>query len=62
MAVTAAALVAVPSMSVAPKAEADSCRCPALYAPVICDHDRTFPNQCYADCRHAKNCVPTGGI
>lgn len=36
------------------------CRCPLVYAPVICDHNRTYPNPCEADCHNAKNCVPTG--
>jgi hypothetical protein len=62
-AVTAAALVAVPSLSVAPTAEAaPRCFCPAIYAPVICNHNRVFDNQCFADCRHAKNCVPLDGV
>ena len=39
-------------------AEAGPCRCPQIYAPVICDHDRVYPNPCVADCRNAKNCVP----
>jgi hypothetical protein len=41
-------------------AEAGGCRCPLIYAPVTCDHDKTYPNQCEADCHHAKNCVPSG--
>jgi hypothetical protein len=40
--------------------EAGACRCPLIYAPVTCDHGRTYPNQCEADCHNAKNCVPTG--
>jgi len=36
------------------------CFCPAIYAPVTCDHNKTYPNQCEADCHHAKNCVPSG--
>ena len=37
--------------------------CPLIYAPVICDKDRIYPNQCVADSKHAKNCVPyTQGI
>jgi hypothetical protein len=36
------------------------CRCPMIYAPVQCDHGRIFPNQCVADCRNGKNCVPIG--
>ena len=36
-------------------------RCPLIYAPVICDKGVIYPNQCVADSRHAKNCVPCGG-
>lgn len=36
------------------------CICPLIYAPVQCDHGKTYPNQCVADCHHAKNCVPIG--
>ena len=42
------------------KVEAAACRCPLIYAPVTCDHGRTYPNQCVADCHNAKNCVPSG--
>ena len=35
-------------------------RCPLIYAPVICDHGKTYPNLCYAEQHHAKNCVPLG--
>jgi len=42
------------------KAEAIGCICPLIYAPVTCDHNKTYPNQCVADCHHAKNCVPSG--
>jgi hypothetical protein len=41
-------------------AEAGGCRCPLIYAPVTCDHNKTYPNPCEADCHHAKNCVPSG--
>lgn len=50
-----AALIATP-------AEAARCICPQVYAPVQCDHGKVYPNQCVADCHHAKNCVPTGII
>lgn len=43
------------------RVEAAPCRCPLIYAPVVCDHNRTYSNQCFADCHNAKNCVPTGG-
>jgi hypothetical protein len=36
------------------------CRCPMIYAPVECDKGKIYPNQCVADCRNAKNCVPIG--
>jgi len=42
---------------VQPSAEA---RCPLVYAPVICDNGKTYPNQCVADQHHAKNCRPLG--
>jgi hypothetical protein len=38
------------------------CICPQVYAPVQCDHGKIYPNQCVADCRHAKNCVPLDWI
>jgi hypothetical protein len=41
-------------------AEAARCVCPKVYAPVECDRGKVYPNQCVADCRHAKNCVPIG--
>jgi len=40
--------------------QAGGCRCPLIYAPVVCDKGKTYPNQCEADCHHAKNCVPAG--
>lgn len=43
-------------------AQAAPCRCPLIYAPVKCSNGNTYPNQCVADCHHAKNCVPTGDI
>jgi hypothetical protein len=36
--------------------------CPEIYAPVICSNGKIYPNQCYADRAHAKDCVPYGGI
>lgn len=36
--------------------------CPQIYAPVICDNGKTYPNQCEADRKKAKNCVPTGDL
>jgi len=34
------------------------CICPKLYAPVICDNGKIYPNPCYAECRNAEGCVP----
>lgn len=53
--------VVLGAMSLATEVQA-RCICPQIYAPVICDHGKTYPNQCVADCRNAKNCVPTGGF
>jgi hypothetical protein len=44
------------------EAEAARCLCPQIYAPVVCDNGKTYPNQCVANCQRAKNCVPTGDI
>jgi hypothetical protein len=65
----AALFLAVASLSVAAvtlitatatPAVAGGCLCPQIYAPVICDGGKIYPNQCEADCHHAKNCVPYG--
>ena len=32
--------------------------CPQVYAPVICDNGKVYPNQCVADRKNGKNCVP----
>jgi hypothetical protein len=58
VAAIAAAAIASESSS---KAQGSACRCPLIYAPVVCDNGRTYPNQCVANCHHAKGCVPTGG-
>lgn len=36
--------------------------CPKIYAPVICDNGKIYPNQCEADRKNAKNCEPYGGL
>lgn len=56
--VVAAVAVVITSLSVA--FAAPSGKCPAIYAPVICDNGNVYPNQCVADQHHAKNCVPYG--
>ena len=63
--VFAGAMVLVAALSVgslATNVQSCGCRCPLIYAPVICDHGKTYPNPCVADCHNAKNCVPTGGL
>ena len=32
--------------------------CPKLWAPVICDDGKSYPNQCWADKKNATGCVP----
>lgn len=54
------ATAAVGTVAVVSQAQAGACRCPLIYAPVTCDHGKTYPNQCVADCHNAKNCVPSG--
>ena len=49
-------------MTAPAEAAISGCICPQIYAPVICDKGKTYPNQCLADCRNAKNCRPTGEI
>ena len=48
-------------LSIFTEAEAAGCICPLIYAPVLCDNGKVYSNQCIANCRHAKNCVPIGG-
>jgi len=59
-AIVLVAAVAIGVLTVFTPAEARGCICPLIYAPVECDHGRVYPNQCVADCHHAKNCVPIG--
>ena len=54
------ATAAVGTAALIGEAQAGPCRCPLIYAPVVCDHGKTYPNLCVANCHHAKNCVPTG--
>jgi len=56
---TAVVLVTVSS---SPAEAAGGCRCPLIYAPVVCDKGKVYPNLCVAECHNAKNCVPTGGL
>ena len=36
------------------------CRCPLIVAQVMCDNGKVYINQCFANCAHARNCVPYG--
>ncbi|NOT01562.1 MAG: hypothetical protein HOP29_13145 [Phycisphaerales bacterium] len=60
MALAAAAVVVVTGF---PNAASGGPKlCPEIYAPVICDNGKVYPNLCYANKAHAKNCVPYGDI
>ena len=51
----------IPAPAGGPQIQAEGgARCPLIYAPVICDNGKTYPNQCVADQHHAKNCQPLG--
>jgi len=54
------ALIVVAGGLLAESALAGPPLCPQIYAPVICSNGKIYPNQCYADKAHAKNCVPYG--
>ena len=62
LATVAALAIAAGAAAVFTEVHAAACRCPLIYAPVQCDNGKTYPNQCVADCHHAKNCVPTGEL
>ena len=38
--------------------EAGGCKCPLVYAPVLCSNGKTYPNLCVAQCHHSSGCVP----
>lgn len=57
-----AAVVAITSFSNAAGGGGGPQLCPDIYAPVICDGGKIYPNQCYADRQKAKNCRPYGDI
>jgi len=52
-AVAGGALALFTEVNAAPR-----CICPKVYAPVVCDNGKTYPNLCVANCKRAKNCVP----
>ena len=56
------ATAAIGTTALIVEVQAGPCRCPLIYAPVICDHGKTFPNLCVAQCHGGKNCVPTGEL
>lgn len=54
---TGALAAASPSMA-APGCKKDpNAICPAIFAPVQCDHNKTYSNQCFADADCATNCM-----
>lgn len=34
--------------------------CPAIFDPVVCDHNKTYSNSCFAAADCATGCVPAG--
>jgi len=53
------ATAAVGSLAlIAPVEAKGPCICPQIYAPVVCDNGKTYPNPCVAECRNGRNCVP----
>ena len=58
--VAACVAVTLGTRSTSSAATAAACRCPLIYAPVVCDNGKSYPNQCVADCHHARGCVPSG--
>ena len=54
------ALIVVAAGTLVTAAHAGPPLCPEVYAPVICSNGKIYPNQCYADRAHAKDCVPYG--
>ena len=61
-AVAAIFVVGISAFLSSEPAAAGGCICPQVYAPVKCSNGKTYPNQCVANCQHAKDCVPTGDI
>ena len=57
--VVAAVLAILPGEPVL-AAKAGGGPCPKIYAPVVCDNGKTYPNQCVADRHNAQNCEPVG--
>lgn len=60
--IAGAAVFAFMSGKPAEAARGGGVKCPMIWAPVICDGDKIYSNQCFADKAHARNCVPYGGI
>lgn len=61
LAMVATMAIGVIALSTAVQAKG-RCVCPKIYAPVECDRGKVYANQCLADCRNAKNCVPVGSL
>jgi hypothetical protein len=62
-AVLLALAVGLVALLVTPPVEAKGgCRCPLIYAPVLCDNGKVYPNLCVAECHNGRNCVPTGEL
>ena len=57
--VVAAVMASLPAKPVQAATAAEG-PCPKIYAPVVCDNGKTYPNQCVADRHHAQNCELVG--
>lgn len=60
--IVAAAVFAILPGEPVQAAKPGGIQCPQIWAPVICRGDKIYPNQCFADKAHAKDCVPYGDI
>jgi len=54
------ATVGALDLGAAPAVAAPACRCPLIVDQVICSNGKTYINQCFANCAHAKDCVRIG--
>lgn len=54
---TGAFSLASPSLAVPGCKKDPNAICPLIFAPVQCDHNKTYTNQCFADADCATNCM-----
>jgi hypothetical protein len=56
----AVAITGILDLGATPAAAGPACRCPLIVDQVTCSNGKTYINQCFADCAHAKDCVRVG--